>query len=90
MKHIQITVSGKVQGVFFRAYTEKKANELGISGFVKNQDDGSVYIDASGTNDQLNKLVAWCHKGSPLSSVNQVVHVEINEPSNFTDFQIKR
>jgi acylphosphatase len=48
MHHYQITVSGKVQGVWFRKSTQDKARELGLRGFVRNQPDGSVYIEASG------------------------------------------
>jgi acylphosphatase len=47
-KHFNIRISGRVQGVFFRASTKAKAEELGISGFVQNEPDGSVYIEAEG------------------------------------------
>lgn len=90
MKTIQITVTGKVQGVFFRAYTEKKAKELGLTGFVRNQADGSVFIEASGNDQALQELVTWCHTGSPLSSVKTVEEHEIESASNYSDFHIKR
>ncbi|MDG1850558.1 MAG: acylphosphatase, partial [Gammaproteobacteria bacterium] len=46
MKHINVTVSGRVQGVYFRATTKEVADTLGVTGFVKNQADGSVYLEA--------------------------------------------
>ena len=66
---ISITVSGKVQGVFFRQSTKEIATNLGITGQVKNLPDGSVYILATGTKDQLDKLLAWCRQGPPKATV---------------------
>jgi acylphosphatase len=48
MNHVSIRISGKVQGVFFRASTKGKAEQYGINGFVRNEKDGSVYIEAEG------------------------------------------
>lgn len=57
MKHYNITVSGKVQGVFYRASTKEKAEQLGIKGFVRNQSDGTVYIEAEGEVSQLDAFI---------------------------------
>jgi acylphosphatase len=89
MKHLNIMVTGKVQGVFFRKYTEQKALELGITGLVRNLDDGSVYIEAEGPEDQLADFVEWCYEGSPSSRVADVL-VEESTPVKFTSFQILR
>jgi acylphosphatase len=48
MKHINIKITGKVQGVFFRASTKAVADQIGVKGFVKNEKDGSVYVEAEG------------------------------------------
>ena len=89
-KRIQITVSGRVQGVFFRAYTEKKAQSLGLKGFVMNQPDGSVFIDVQGDESVLTSFTEWCNQGSPLSSVTNVC-VENDLPlDHFASFDIKR
>ncbi|MFT5724358.1 MAG: acylphosphatase [Bacteroidia bacterium] len=90
IQRIQITVIGRVQGVFFRAYTEKKAIELGITGYVKNQNDGSVYIDAQGSPVELKNFVAWCHIGAPLSSVKAVQVTDVDVVADYVDFKIKR
>lgn len=85
LKTISIIVTGKVQGVWYRKYTVDKATELGISGFVKNLPDDSVYILATGTDEQLNALVQWCYTGSPKSRVEHVTvrKEELKMMSNF-------
>ena len=86
---ISITVSGIVQGVFYRQSTKEKALELGISGFVKNLPDGSVYIVATGASDQLDQLVAWCRQGPSRAKVT-AVNVEQETPQVFTGFAIQK
>lgn len=88
MMTLAITVSGKVQGVFFRASTRDKARSLGLNGFVKNQPDGSVYMVASGEEEKLSALVAWCHNGPSQAIVDKVETSEI-APSAYTSFEIK-
>lgn len=70
-KHI--LVQGKVQGVFFRAGTKKKADELGIKGWVKNTDDGHVEIVATGDHDPIKTFIEWCYIGPPRARVLQVL-----------------
>lgn len=88
-KHIEITVTGLVQGVFFRSYTIAKANELGITGYVKNMPDGSVLIHASGEDDVLSLFIDWCYTGSPQSRVGNVQVNEIKEGDTFSRFEIR-
>ena len=75
MKHYKITVSGKVQGVFYRVFTKKKAQELGLNGYVKNMPNGTVCIEAEGTSTQLSQLIDWCKQGPPLSKVENVHYI---------------
>ena len=89
MKLYKITITGKVQGVFFRKYTEQKANELGIKGVVKNLDDGSVYIEAESDEKVLHQFIEWCYEGSPYSKVEQVKWEEGNI-MNYRDFIITK
>ena len=70
--HYDITVEGKVQGVFYRASTKEKATQLGIKGFVKNQADRTVFIAAEGSPAQLDQLVAWCRQGPPRAMVKNL------------------
>ena len=86
---ISITVSGMVQGVYYRQSTKEKALELGISGLVKNLPDGNVQILATGTADQLDQLVQWCKQGPPHAKVTGV-QVEQVAPEVFMGFVIQR
>lgn len=89
MKHLNITVQGRVQGVWYRASTEQKARELGLTGFVKNEKDGSVYIEAEGDSSALALLVEWCREGPMLARVEQV-DVHEGELCGFKKFEQRR
>lgn len=89
MKRVSINVSGKVQGVFFRASAKEKADELQISGHARNNEDGSVSIEAEGEDDSIRQFVAWCHKGPRLSIVEHC-DVEDRHLENTKGFFILR
>ena len=89
MKHYQIRVHGKVQGVFFRASTLREAVGLGLNGWVKNQPDGTVLIAAEGDPQSLDRLLAWCQHGPEFAHVSKVDWQE-KQLSNFESFQIVR
>ena len=72
MKQLHIIIKGHVQGVFFRTETKQKADELGVSGWVKNCDDGSVEIFSQGTEEALKILEEWCRKGPASAEVQNV------------------
>lgn len=84
----QIVVSGKVQGVFFRASTKEKADELGIVGWAMNQLDGSVLIEAEGEEDSMNEFISWCENGPLLSRVDEIDVTSLKVQS-FASFSIK-
>ena len=85
---MQIQVFGRVQGVGFRYYTQQKALELGITGFVKNKPDGSVFIEAEAEETKLNEFLMWCHVGPSWAKVQEVKFQEL--PSiGYTQFTIK-
>ncbi len=72
MTEMSCIVIGKVQGVAYRVYVQDAATELGITGFVKNQSDGSVQVVAQGLPDQLRSFVEYLHEGSLLAQVEGV------------------
>ncbi|MEM8909478.1 MAG: acylphosphatase [Bacteroidota bacterium] len=86
---IAIQVFGKVQGVWFRASTQKKALALNICGTVQNNPDGSVYIEASGTPAAIADLLDWCQTGPPHARVDRLVQKPIGK-KEFTTFEILR
>lgn len=89
MKHFSIIVSGKVQGVFFRATTKSMAEKFRITGFVRNEKDGSVAIEAEGEDENLKQFVAWCHRG-PQHAVVENVTVQEGRLESFTTFEVRR
>ncbi len=86
--HFKIRIKGRVQGVFFRSSTQKQALMLGVRGFVRNEPDGSVYVEAEGDEPALASLLDWCRRGPPRA---QVEHVEVTEGQLkfFSDFSIR-
>jgi len=82
---IRATVSGRVQGVFFRATTQQQALRLNISGYAKNLPDGNVEVVACGQSDDLQSLVNWLHQGPQYARVESV-RIEDIALHAYTDF----
>ena len=88
MKHWNIKVQGKVQGVFFRASTKAVADQLKVKGFVMNQPDGSVYIEAEGDFFALESLMDFCQEGPEHAEVAHVEYEESDEIKGFRNFEV--
>ncbi|WP_456445396.1 acylphosphatase [Thiolapillus sp.] len=86
MKCIRCIVSGRVQGVWFRETTRRKAVELGLSGQALNLPDGRVQVTACGEEQALAALQEWLWKGSPLSRVDDVRCEELTEGFSSSGF----
>jgi len=84
-----IIVKGRVQGVYFRAYTQKQAIKHNLNGFVRNLANGDVEIVAEGDKADLQALVAWCHKGPLLARVSQVIATPHQSDEVFEGFEIR-
>ena len=78
-------VHGHVQGVFFRATCRREARRLGVTGFVRNLDDGTVEAVFEGDPDAVSTMVDWAHVGPIRAEVSRV-DVADEEPEGFTDF----
>jgi acylphosphatase len=88
MRHVNIKIFGEVQGVGFRDAAYWKARKAQIAGFVMNEPDGSVYVEAEGDEDALKEFVTWCEKG-PFPAKVEKVEVEWKEAGGkFTGFRI--
>jgi len=85
----EITVKGRVQGVFYRASTREKAIELGVKGWCMNLPNGDVLIHAEGERVDLNSLLLWCKVGPPKAIVDSVNFQE-TEFKGYSEFSIKR
>ena len=85
--HYKIVVTGKVQGVWYRKNTLNQAKKLDIKGFVKNLDNGDVYIEAEASKNQLKILLDWCAIGPEFANVDTVSFTE-STVEYFEDFKI--
>lgn len=89
MPTVHMIVKGKVQGVFFRASAQEAAEECGVTGWVRNTEEGDVELMASGSNEALKRFVEWCRKGPRRAVVSDVV-VEQKEEETFPGFKVLR
>ena len=88
MKAVRITCRGKVQGVFFRASTRSKAQDLDLRGWVRNESNGDVSIHAQGLELAINDLIEWCQHGPELARV-ETVDVHVAEDEDLYSFEIR-
>jgi len=86
--HAHVFVSGRVQGVYYRANTRDTARDLGVDGWVKNLSDGRVEAVFEGPEAAVEEMIEWCHSGSPRANVDDV-RVEYDEPTGVTGFEIR-
>lgn len=88
IEHFRLTVKGRVQGVFFRASTQKKANLLAIKGTARNTAEGDVEIMAIGEPQAMQQFIKWCHKGPLTAKVTEVEVEQITDLTDYTQFSI--
>lgn len=87
MKHLDITVKGKVQGVFYRASTKAVADQLGVRGTIKNMPNGDVFIEAEADQPTLEMFLDWCHEG-PEDAKIQSIDSHDGELKNYRNFEV--
>lgn len=85
-----VKIQGRVQGVYFRASTVRQAQDLGLTGWVRNCADGSVEAVAEGSRDQIELLIAWCHQGPPGAQVSNVTVQWDTAQNVLRGFSVKR
>lgn len=89
MKHVSIRVVGRVQGVGFRAAVRVRAQSLGLAGFVKNLNDGSVFMAAEGNAADVERFANWARKGPAAARVADVQISYSTVLRKFEDFEIR-
>lgn len=72
MVKVRLLISGRVHGVFFRQSTRERARELGLAGWVRNLENGTVEIEAEGKRESVENLIAWTYEGPPSARVDGV------------------
>jgi acylphosphatase len=88
LTRVRVRVRGRVQGVFFRAEARARAESLGVNGWVRNADDGSVEAVFEGDDEQVESLLEWCRRGPAGARVEEVEAVR-EEPAGETGFQVR-
>jgi len=86
---LQVVVHGRVQGVFFRTFVERWAEQLRLTGYVRNLPDGTVEVRAEGEREQLEKLLAYLEKGPPPARVAKVVADWAEYSGDFPGFSVR-
>lgn len=86
---IKAYVTGKVQGVYFRAWTRDQARQIGLDGFVRNLPDGRVEAVAAGDEAKIDAFLEQLRQGSPASRVDKVEHEEYRGDAQFSGFDIR-
>ena len=82
-------VSGRVQGVAYRANTRRTARDTGVDGWVRNLPDGRVEAVFEGAADRVESMIEWCRTGSPAASVDDVA-VDYEDPEGLEGFEVRR
>ncbi len=82
MKSVQVLIEGRVQGVWFRAWTAQEAESLGLSGWVRNRPDGSVQAVFSGAEAQVDQMLKRCWEGPPMAEVDAVNDLPCEPPES--------
>ena len=88
MRRVRAIITGRVQGVSYRASTATEARLLGVVGWVKNRSDGAVELEAEGETAKIAALLAWCEKGPPTARVSHVAVEELTPARTDTAFVI--
>ncbi len=86
---VQVIISGRVQGVWFRANTKNKAEQLGITGWVRNTDDGKVEALFEGEDDLIKEMLEWCKHGPTTAKVTDVKVKKNPDQDEYNSFLIK-
>lgn len=89
MKRAHLFISGRVQGVFYRAFTKEVADSLGLKGWVRNLRDGRVEAVFEGDEDKISIAIERCKEGPPYAKVDNIELIW-EEPEGFEDFEIRR
>ena len=89
MRRVHVSITGRVQGVFFRATCRRRAADLGLAGWIRNAQDGSVEAVFEGPRDAVGAILAWCAEG-PSGAYVEDVRVTEESPTHEQGFRVVR
>lgn len=90
MKRLEMKITGRVQGVFYRSYTRDNARELGLTGYVMNKENGTVEVIAEGEKEKLDELLKRCRKGPEAAKVTEIKTNWKDAEEEFDEFNIRK
>lgn len=90
LRRIHVIVKGRVQGVYYRASAQEQAQAIGLTGWVRNLDDGNVELEAQGTQEQLDSLLLWAQRGPSRAEVENLLCNPCSIQNGETDFLVQR
>ena len=88
-RRVHLLISGRVQGVYYRASAARTARALGLVGWVRNLPDGRVELVAEGDPERVQELIEWCRTGPPAARVAQVAVTEESDGAGFDAFDVR-
>ncbi len=89
MTRVRLVIRGRVQGVNFRYYAGEEARRLGVTGWIRNREDGDVEAIAEGEPTAVERFVGWCRMGPPGARVHAVEHLALGGPPRYRDFRVR-
>nr|BCX00791.1 MAG: acylphosphatase [Bacteroidota bacterium] len=89
MKAVQVRIFGRVQGVGFRYGALKRAHSLGLSGWVRNEPDGSVSLLLIGEPEAVEQMLSWCREGPPMARVERIQTTPVSPIPHVVGFSIR-
>ncbi len=89
VKRVHLLISGRVQGVYYRATAREVARRLGLTGWVRNMPDGRVEAVAEGEEEKLREFIHWCNQGPPAARVEAVAENWSEATGEFREFSIR-
>ncbi len=89
MIRVRLKITGRVQGVYFRAHAQERAREFGVTGWVANEGDGSVAVVAEGPENLIHQFTEWCHGGPSTAQVEKVEVITEPYSGEFAAFEIR-
>jgi len=88
MRRVRLRVRGLVQGVNFRYYASQEARRLGLSGWIRNREDGDVEALVEGEDEAVERFAAWCRRGPPAARVHAVEREDLAGPKRYREFRV--
>jgi acylphosphatase len=88
-RRVRLLISGRVQGVYYRASTVDRARQLGLGGYARNLPDGRVEVVAEGDAQRVQLLIDWCHEGPPAARVGWVEVSELKTTGSVDRFDVR-